>query len=119
MSSRSVVLLVFVINVSACGAGWQRLTDLTSRALPERTQVQVWQREQVTLLHAVEMKSDSVYGLPFTKAPTCDSCGVHISLVEVDSLRTGNKERAFFRTAGIVLAIGSVWAYLTRGIGGE
>jgi hypothetical protein len=37
----------------------------------------------------------------------------------VDSLRVGNKERGFFRTAGLVLGIGAVWAYLTRGIGGD
>jgi hypothetical protein len=37
----------------------------------------------------------------------------------VDSLRVGNKERGFFRTAGLVLGIGGVWAYLTRGIGGD
>jgi hypothetical protein len=43
---------------------------------------------------------------------------VRIPLQAVDSLRIGNKERGFFRTAGLVLGIGAVWAYLFRGIGG-
>ena len=44
---------------------------------------------------------------------------LRLPLEVVDSLRVGNKERGFFRTAGLVLGIGAVWAYLTRGIGGD
>jgi hypothetical protein len=37
----------------------------------------------------------------------------------LDSLRTGSKERGFFRTAGLVLAISAVWALLFQGVGGD
>jgi hypothetical protein len=110
---------MLVVGTSACGAGWRRVEDLTPRAFPPRTQVQVWQDDTVTLLQAVTLESDTLEGVPFTQPPTCDSCRVQLGLRAVDSLRLGNKERAFFRTAGLVVAIGAVWAYLFRGIGGE
>lgn len=71
------------------------------------------------MLHGVEIKSDSVYGVPFIEPPSCDSCRVRIALGAVDSLRSGNKERGFFRGVGVVLVVGSIWAYLSRGIGGD
>jgi hypothetical protein len=116
---RPVLLLALTVGLSACGAGWHRLGDLTPRALPARTQVQMWQGEDVTLLHGVEITPDSIYGVPFTEPPSCDSCRVRLALTAVDSLRSGNKERGFFRTVGVVLAVGLVWAYLARGIGGD
>ena len=118
--SRSLpILLTLVAGTAACGGGWRRVEDLTPRAFPARAQVQVWQDGRVTLLHGVRLESDTLDGVPFIKAPTCDSCRVHLALGVVDSLRTGNKERGFFRTAGLVLAIGAVWAYLFRGVGGD
>lgn len=95
------------------------MEELTPCAFPARTQVQVWQHGRATLLHGVTLESDTLGGVPFTKPPTCDSCRVYLALGTVDSLRVGNKERGFFRTVGWVLGIGVVWAYLTRGIGGE
>ena len=118
MSRSLVILLILMIGTSACGGGWHRLEDLTPRALPPRTQVQVWQDRHVTLLHGVQLESDTLNGVPFIKAPECDSCRVQLPLELVDSLRVGNKERGFFRTAGLVLIIGAVWAYTFRGIGG-
>jgi hypothetical protein len=93
--------------------------DLGPRVLPIRAQVQVWQDERVMFLHAVTLEPDTLRGVPFTQPPTCDSCGVRVPLTAVDSLRVGSKERGFFRTAGLVVALGAAWAYLTRGIGGE
>jgi len=117
--SRSLaVLLTLQAGTYACGGGWRRLEDLTPRALPPRTQVQVWQNRDIMLLHGVQLKPDALEGVPFIKTPECDSCRVHLPLELVDSLRVGNKERGFFRTAGLLLAIGAVWAYLFRGIGG-
>jgi hypothetical protein len=81
--------------------------------------VQVWRDRRVTLLQAVTLESDTLEGVPFTQPPNCDSCRVQLGLATVDSLRVGNKERAFFRTAGLVMAVGAVWAYLMRGVGGD
>jgi hypothetical protein len=71
--------------------------DLTPRAFPARAQVQVWQDGSVRLLHGLRLESDRLDGVPFTQAPTCDSCRVHLALGVVDSLRIGSKERGFFR----------------------
>jgi hypothetical protein len=73
----------------------------------------------MTLLQAVTLEADTLRGVPFIKPPTCDSCRVKLALVTVDSLRVGNKERGFFRTTGLVLTIGLVWAFLFRGVGGD
>jgi hypothetical protein len=89
------------------------------RALPLRTQVQVWQGERVTLLHGVRLESDTVEGVPFTKAPTCANCRVRLALGAVDSLRTGSKERGVVRTAGVVLILGSLYGFLMQGAGGD
>jgi hypothetical protein len=112
------MLLALAGCTSACSGGWHRVEDVTPRALPPRDQVQVWQGGRATLLHGVKLSSDTLCGVPFVDTPTCDSCRVQIPLEAVDSLRVGNKERGFFRTAGLVLGIGAVWAYLFRGIGG-
>lgn len=118
--SRSLaVLLTLAAGTSACAGGWHRVEDLTPRDFPARTQVQIWQGGHVELLHSVRLESDTLGGVPFTKAPTCDSCRVLLALGAVDSLRVGSRERGFFRTAGLVLAIGAVWAYLFRGVGGD
>jgi hypothetical protein len=63
------------------------------------------------------MESDTVDGVPFTKAPTCDSCRVRLALGALDSLRAGSMERGVVRTAGVALVLGSVWAFLMGGVG--
>ena len=113
------VLLVLLMGSWACGGGWRRLESVTPRVFPTRTQVQVWQGRGSTLLHAVRLNSDTLSGVPFTQAPTCDSCRVEFPLNEVDSLREGSKERGFFRTTGLVVAIGLAMAYVFRGVGGD
>lgn len=114
---RSCALLLSLPTiVCACGGGWHRVQIAPPRVLPARTQVQVWQGERVTLLHGVRIESDTVDGVPFTKAPTCDSCRVRLALGALDSLRAGSKERGVVRTAGVVLVLGSVWAFLMGGV---
>jgi hypothetical protein len=113
--------LLFPVLLTAwgCGAGWHRLADLSPRPLPARTQVQIWEGEQVRILHGVTLGRDSIAGVPFTLPPGCDSCRVSLALSGVDSLRVGNKERGFVRTVQWVLVVGSVWAFIFRGVGGD
>jgi hypothetical protein len=111
------VLLSLPPIIGACGGGWHRVEIAPQRALPARTQVQVWQGERMTLLHAVRIESDTVDGVPFTKVPTCDSCRVRLALGAVDSLRAGSKERGLARTVGAVLIVGTVHGFLMQGIG--
>jgi hypothetical protein len=115
---RSALLVLLLLGGSwACGAGWRRVEDVTPRAFPTRVQVQVWQGHDFTLLHGVRLDRDTLSGVPFTQVPTCDSCRVEFALSEVDSLRQGNKERGFFRTAAVFAAIGLATAYLFSGVG--
>jgi hypothetical protein len=123
---RKVVLLRLMAAVlalgaatAACGGGWRRVEDMTPRTFPTRAQVQVWRGDSFTLLHALRLNSEKITGVPFTQAPTCDSCRVEFALGAVDSLRAGSKERAVVRTTGLVVAIGLLWAYLFRGVGGD
>jgi hypothetical protein len=110
---------MLLAGTSGCGGGWHRVEDPPPSAFRPRDQVQVWQDGRATLLHGVTLKSDTLAGVPFTQPPTCDSCRVHLVVTAVDSLRVGNKERGFFRTVGLVMGIGLVWAYLFRGVGGD
>src|SRR3954468_676104 len=118
--SRSIgITILLLAGTSGCGAGWHRVEEPPPSAFRPRDQVQVWQDGKAILLHGVRLKSDTLSGVPFTQPPTCDSCRVHLGLTGVDSLRVGNKERGFFRTVGLVMGIGLVWAYLFRGVGGD
>ena len=111
------LLLPLVLLLGGCGAGWRRVDDLTPRALPARTQVQVWERGHSRILHAGALAPDSISGVPFTMPPRCDSCRVWIALTDVDSLRVGNKERGFVRSAQLLLVVGAVWGFLLQDVG--
>jgi hypothetical protein len=115
----SLALLSLVAGLAGCSGGWHRVDDLTPRVFPVRSQVQVWRDDRFTLLHGVRLGSDAVGGVPFTQAPTCDSCRVQLPLGEVDSLRLGSKERGFIRSVGLGLAIGLAIAYAFQGVGGD
>jgi hypothetical protein len=106
--------------LSGCGGGWRRICDVSPQGLPTRTQVQVWQGDQVTTtLHSVLIDSYSVRGIPFVQRPDCDSCRVAIPLEEVDSIRTGSKELGLVRTVRIMLLVGTGMALVFRDVGGD
>ena len=117
MSRWSLLLVALAAGSSACGAGWRRVDDSSPRALPVRTQVQVWQGTRTSVLHAVRITSQSISGVPFTEDPACDSCRIEFAAEGVDSLRTGSKERGFFRSAALVLAALLYVGYSIRGLG--
>lgn len=121
MPRLSTLCLVIASSLVAggCGAGWRRLEDLTPRALPARTQVQLWQGRRARVLQGVTLQADSIRGVPFTATPDCDSCRVRVALSSVDSLRVGNKERGFVRSVKLLLVVGVVWGFLFRGVGGD
>ena len=83
------------ILLAGC-AGWRRANLSTTAPIPPRQQVQVWQAGRSQLVHAVVVRGDTLYAVPFTQSPSCDSCGVAIPLNQVDSTRLGNLERAGF-----------------------
>jgi hypothetical protein len=102
--------------LAACGAGWHRVDDLASRALPVRDQVQLWLGRQTRVWHAVTVGPDSVSGVPFHLPPDCDSCRVVIARSMVDSMRLGNQERGALRSLGfgyVAIGAGALLLYLS------
>ena len=89
MKLSSAVTLCAAIG---CFAGWRRVALPPDTALAPRQQVQLWQGRTSRVLHAVRLKADSLYGIPFQRPPTCDTCTVALPLAEIDSLRLGNQE---------------------------
>lgn len=106
-------LSAILLTCSACGAGWHRITPPEAAQLPVRRQVQVWHTGGLLRLHAVRSTGDSVSGVPYLKAPTCDSCRVSVPWGEVDSLRTGSPEAGFLKSMGVVASVvGGITLYL-------
>ena len=112
----AVSTLGTALVLSACGAGWHRLDDLTPRALPARDQVQLWEGSQTRVLHAVIIGRDSLSGVSVLLPPECDSCRVVIARSAVDSMRLGNQERGALRSIGFgyaALGVAALVLYLS------
>ena len=84
-----------VLLATGC-AGWRRTQLSEGDRLPPRQQVQVWQNGLSRVVHAGLVAHDTLYAVPFTKPPSCDTCRIAIALSEVDSVRLGNQERTGF-----------------------
>lgn len=102
--------------LSAC-AGWQRLEAPTDTTLAPRQQVQVWHGGRAQVLHAVRLTADTLFGIPFMKPPSCDSCVIAQPLAAVDSLRLGDQEFPAITTIVLILGGGLLLLYgATRGL---
>jgi hypothetical protein len=101
---RAAALLALTLFQNACGAGWRRPLELTPGPWPPRQQAQVWVSRRALQWHAVRVDPDSISGVPFIAAPSCDSCRVSVPLGTVDSVRVGNPERGLWGTIGLTLA---------------
>lgn len=55
--------------------------------------------------HGVVVTTDSISGIPFRSALACDSCRLAFPRASVDSIRVGNPEAGFLKSAGLVLSI--------------
>ena len=98
--------LVVATLVSGC-AGWRRTELSPAVPIAPRQQVQVWQAGRSRLVHALVVRGDTLYAVPFTQSPSCDSCRVAIPLSQVDSTRFGNIERV-----GFIVGLGPIVALL-------
>jgi len=97
--------------LSAC-AGWQRLEAPTDTTLAPRQQVQVWHGGRAQVLHAVRLTADTLFGIPFMKPPSCDSCVIAQPRAAVDSLRLGDQEFPAIFSITLVLGGGLFLLYL-------
>ncbi|MFL5530360.1 MAG: hypothetical protein ACJ8BC_00045 [Gemmatimonadales bacterium] len=69
--------------------------------LKPRQEVEIWRGSQATTLHGVQVRSDSLTGVPLWRPPDCDSCRVVMPLGDIDSLRTVSTERSWMLLAGV------------------
>jgi hypothetical protein len=100
---RSGILLLAVLLTNGCGAGWHHEPLQPMRTVDPRQQVQVWANGKVLRWHALQLHQDSISGLPYVAALTCDSCRQTLPLAGVDSLRYGNPSAGFWKTIGVIM----------------
>jgi hypothetical protein len=117
------VLEILTLTLATSCAGWRRTQLSEGQRLPPRQQVQVWRHGDSRIVHAGLVQHDTLYAVPFTKPPGCDSCRIAIPMSEVDSLQLGNLERTGLAVVvlPIVLGLGLLLAFSIAygGLGGD
>lgn len=93
------------IGTLACGAGWRQPPQLVPGTLKPRQQVQVWSGGQAARWHGVEVRADSISGVPFMRPLDCDSCRRSLLRASVDSVRVGHPVAGFWKTLGLVVGV--------------
>jgi len=112
--------LAALLLIEACGAGWhQPATGLEPAPLPEGQQVQVWRHGKMDRWHGVVMTTDSVSGIPYQKPLDCSTCRTALGRNDVDSIRVGNPEAAFWKSIGLGVGIFAVLGILLKDAGGK
>jgi hypothetical protein len=118
MRHRTAAALGLLTLALAAGcAGWHRTQLSEGQRLPPRQQVRVWQHGDSRIVHAGLVRHDTLFAVPFTKPPGCDSCRIAIPMSEVDSLEFGNSERTgvfvvllpFALAMGFLIAISIIY----------
>jgi hypothetical protein len=104
-------LVLLLLSLAACSAGWHRIEPPPPSKLATGQQVQVWQGGRRVQLHAVRVDRDSISGVPFQKPADCDSCRISLPRSAVDSIRAGNPTAAFLKSVGLTLG-----SWLTLGL---
>lgn len=99
---------ILALTLATSCAGWRRTQLSEGQRLPPRQQVRVWQHGENRIVHAGLLRHDTLYAVPFTKPPGCDSCRIAIPMAQVDSLQLGNAERTglFVVLLPVALALG-------------
>ena len=76
-----------------------------------RQEVEIWRGSKATTLHGVQVRNDSLSGVPLWRPPECDSCRIVMPVRGIDSLRTVNTERSWIIVASLpFVALGMVAA---------
>jgi len=104
LENQQLRAFALALLLAGCGAGW-RTTPLAPGPLPPRQQAQVWTQGHALRWHALVITTDSISGVPFTRAPACDSCRVGVPRGAVDSVRLGNPAAGFWKSVGLGMGI--------------
>ena len=100
--------LTAAVLTAGCGAGWHRVENPAPADLTPRQQVEVWSGGSVRQWHVVRVTADSVSGISYLQAITCDSCRRSVPRNAVDSMRLGNPSAGFWKTFGLIVLIPSL-----------
>lgn len=116
----AVAVAGLMIVASGGCAGWRRTQIADGERLSPRQQVQVWRAGGHQVVHGARVTHDTLYAVPFTMAPGCDSCRLAFPLSEVDSLRLGHQERQGLLIALLpVAALGGLLLAFAIGYGAD
>jgi hypothetical protein len=102
----AVLLLVVAGCVSA-----RRITEPGAVALAPSQQLLIYHRTEVLRWHAVVVTRDSVTGIPYKMAITCQDCRRRMARTEVDSIRlrdTSGRTRVLVGAAILAMVAGDV-----------
>ncbi len=108
---RILASAALALGVAACGAGWHRVENPVPADVSPRQQLEVWSGGSVQQWHAVRLSPDSVSGISYLQAITCDTCRRSIPRNRVDSLRLGNPSAGFWKTVGLVVGIPAAFLF--------
>jgi len=85
-----------VLLLTGCAgglAGWHRTPTPLPPCFAPRQQVQIWQRDHNAIWHGVELRGDTLLGIPYFRPLECDSCRQRLPMAAVDSVRLGSMEQ--------------------------
>lgn len=101
-------MLWLALTIPSLGncAGWRRASMPYPASFEPRQQVQVWYNGRNVLWHGVELRGDSIRGIPYHRPLDCDSCRLALPL-PVDSLRLGSLERVGWFVAASPWIVGA------------
>jgi hypothetical protein len=100
---RGGVILLAILFVAGCGAGWSREPATSLGGLDPNQQVQVWVGGVKHRWHGLQINGDSVSGLHYLAPLTCDSCRRSLPVSAVDSIRVGDPPGGFWKSFGAIM----------------
>jgi hypothetical protein len=107
--------LLSVALLTAGCSGWLRVPATATPKIDGADQVQVWIGGHATLLHAVRLTPDSIFGRKDHIECRVSSCEVALARAETDSIRrvAGTDPGTGSFAIGFAVGFGLVWFLLT------
>ncbi len=114
-----VILLICISTAASSGCtAWHRRDTALDQLPTPATRVQIWAHGHAYDLHGLVLRSDSVFGIPYWKPASCDSCRIGIPRSDVDSARVRQESYGRNRellVAGFLITVGALLVALGHG----